>query len=346
MSSFIGLLLMAIGSACAASFYVPIKKVKNWSWESYWIVQGLFSWILAPWIFAYFTVPNLLDVLSNSPVSAIFNTIFFGALWGVGGLTFGLSMRFLGVAMGQSIALGFCAAFGTLAAPLIEGGNLFATHEGIMILIGVSICIAGIAIVGYAGVLRSSSMSEDDRKNAIKEFALKKGLLIAILAGVMSACFSLGLTGISGVIDAGNKVKETAQFYGTDPLFVSNPTYILVMFGGFLTNFFYCMYLNYTNKTFKDYTSLSTSILVSNILFCVIGGTLWYLQFFFFGMGQSKLPPGMIVFGWSILMAMNILFSNVWGIILKEWKGADSKTISVLVLGLFVLILSTFVIKF
>jgi L-rhamnose-H+ transport protein len=345
MSSFLSILLMAIGSACAASFYVPIKKIKSWSWESYWIVQGVTSWIIAPWIFAYFTVPNLNTVISNSPTGAVLNTIFFGALWGVGGLTFGLSMRFLGVAMGQSIALGFCAAFGTLAAPIIEGGNLFSTHEGIMTLMGVSICVVGISIVGYAGALRSQSMSEEDRKAAIKEFALKKGLLIAVLAGVMSACFSLGLTGISGVIDAGNKIKESAQSVGTDPLFVSNPIYIFVMFGGFLTNFVYCMYLNFKNKTFEDYTSPSANVLIGNLLLCLLGGTLWYLQFFFFGMGQSKLPLGMLTFGWSILMAMNILFSNVWGIFLNEWKGSSKKTISVLIIGLAVLILSTFVIK-
>ena len=339
------ILLIAVGSASAASFYVPIKKVKEWSWESYWIVQGVVSWIIAPWIFAYFTVPNLGAIISNSPLQAILNTILFGALWGVGGLTFGLSMRFLGVAMGQSVALGFCAAFGTLAAPIIEGANLFSTHEGIMIVTGVSICVAGIAVVGYAGALRSKNMSDEDKKKAISEFALKKGLLIAILAGVMSACFSLGLTGISGVIDAGNKIKETAQSYGTHPLFVSNPVYIFVMFGGFLTNFVYCFYLNIKNKTLKDYVSVSSNILINNLLFCLLGGTLWYLQFFFFGMGQSKLPVGMIAFGWSILMALNILFSNIWGILLNEWKNAGTKTVSVLILGLVILILSTFVIK-
>ncbi len=336
---------MAIGSACAASFYVPIKKVKEWSWESYWIVQGVVSWIIAPWIFAYLTVPHLGAVLQDSPTGAMLNTLLFGALWGVGGLTFGLSMRYLGVAMGQSVALGFCAAFGTLAAPMLEGGDLFSTHEGLMILIGVSICVAGIAIVGYAGALRSKNMSEEDRKKAIGEFALKKGLLIAILAGIMSACFSLGLTGIAGVMDAGNKIKEVAQGVNTDPLFVSNPIYIFVMFGGFLTNFVYCIYLNAKNRTFKDYVSVSGGILASNVMLCFLGGTLWYLQFFFFGMGLSKLPAGMLAFGWSILMALNILFSNVWGIILKEWKGAGGKTVLVLSIGLIVLILSTFVIK-
>ena len=345
MNSFLGVVIMAIGSACAASFYVPIKKVKEWSWESYWIVQGVVSWILAPWIFAYLTVPHLGEVLQKSPTGAILNTLLFGVLWGVGGLTFGLSMRFLGVAMGQSVALGFCAAFGTLAAPIIAGSNLLATHEGVMTLIGVSICVAGIAIVGYAGALRSRNMTEEDRKKAISEFALKKGLMIAILAGIMSACFSLGLSGIAGVMDAGNKIKDAALAVDTDPLFASNPIYIFVMFGGFLTNFVYCVYLNAKNKTFKDYVSVSGSVLGNNLFLCLLGGTLWYLQFFFFGMGQSKLPTGMLAFGWSILMALNILFSNVWGILLKEWKGTGTKTVSILCLGLFVLILSTFVLK-
>jgi L-rhamnose-H+ transport protein len=345
MNSLLSIVLMAIGSACAASFYVPIKKVKGWSWESYWIVQGVFSWIVAPWIFAYFTVPNLGAVLNNSPASAVLNTLIFGILWGVGGLTFGLSMRFLGVALGQSVALGFCAALGTLIPPIISGQNLLGTHEGILIIVGVAICIAGISTVGYAGSLRSLTMSEEDRRNAIKEFAMKKGLLIAVLSGVMSACFNYGINGIPGFLDAGNVIQKVAAAKGTNPLFVANPVYIFVMFGGFLTNFGYCMFLNIKNNTFKDYLSIPSDVLLSNLLLCLLGGTLWYLQFFFFGMGQSKLPVGMIAFGWSILMAMNILFGNVWGIILKEWKGAGRKTIAVLIIGLAILILSTFVIK-
>ena len=345
MDALMSILLIAIGSICAASFYVPIKKIKDWSWESYWIVQGVVSWVIAPWIFAYFTVSNLGDVLSNSPSSAIAGSVFFGVLWGFGGLTFGLSMRYLGVALGQSIALGFCASFGTLIPPFVAGQNLFGTHEGILILSGVAICIAGIAIVGYAGALRAHNMSEEDRIKAIKDFALKKGLFIAVFAGVMSACFNYGINGIPGFIDTGNVIQKVAATYGTDPLFVTNPVYIFVMFGGFITNLVYCLYLNYKNKTFKDYTSVSGSVLINNLLFCLLGGVLWYFQFFFFGMGQSKLPTEMFVFGWSILMAMNILFSNVWGIILNEWKGAGKKSIGVLIVGLAVLILSTFVIK-
>jgi L-rhamnose-H+ transport protein len=345
MTGFLGVLIIAAGSACAASFYVPIKKVRQWSWESYWIVQGIFSWIVAPVIFAWCTVPSLVAVFHDSPPIALFNAVLFGALWGIGGLTFGLSMRFLGIAMGQSVALGFCAAFGTLAAPIIEGQDLFSTHEGVMTLIGVTVCVAGIAIVGYAGALRSKAMSEADRKKAITEFALRKGLGLAVLAGIMSACFSIGLTGIPGVLDAGNKIREVALAQGTDPLFTSNPVYILVMSGGFVTNFMYCGYLNIRNGTVRDYLSVSGPVLRNNLLFCLIGGTLWYLQFFCFGMGLSKLPVGMLAFGWSILMALNILFSNLWGVFLKEWKGVGRRTALVLSAGLIVLILSTFVIK-
>jgi L-rhamnose-H+ transport protein len=340
MNSLLSIVLMAIGSICAASFYVPIKKVKGWSWESYWIVQGVFSWLIVPVLFAWLTVPSgtLGSIISQAPASAKWWAVFYGALWGIGGLTFGLSMRYLGVAMGQSIALGLCAAIGTLVPPLVSGQDLFGDRAGILMVIGVAIAIAGIATIGFAGSLRTKNMSEADRKNAVAEFALKKGILIAILSGVMSACFSFGLT-------AGKPVQEAAIGLGTNPLFAKNPVIMFVTLGGFVTNLLYCVFLNIKNGTGKDYLSVSPSILFNNILFSAIGGTLWYMQFFFMGMGESLLPVAMVAFAWSILMAMNITFSNIWGIILKEWKGAGRKTIIILVIGLVILVLSTFVIK-
>ncbi len=340
MNPILGVALIAIGSLGAASFYVPIKKIKGWSWENYWLVQGIFSWIIVPILFAWITVPSgsLGNIISQAPASSKWLAIFYGSLWGIGGLTFGLSMRYLGVALGQSIALGLCAAFGTLVPPVVKGQNLFADRAGILILIGVAVSIVGIAIIGYAASLKSKNMSEEERKAAVKEFALKKGILIAILAGVMSACFSFGLT-------AGQPLKDAALRLGANPLFAKNPVIMFVTLGGFITNFIYCVFLNIKNKTGKDYFSVSSSVLVNNLIFAAIGGTLWYLQFFFMGMGESKLPATMVAFAWSILMSMNITFSNVWGIILKEWKGAGRKTMVVLLIGIIVLILSTFVIK-
>jgi L-rhamnose-H+ transport protein len=340
MNSVLSIVLMAIGSMCAASFYVPIKKVKQWSWESYWIVQGIFSWLIVPVLFAWLTVPSgtLGSIISQSPAAAKGWAIFYGALWGVGGLTFGLSMRYLGVALGQSIALGLCAGIGTLVPPLISGQNLLSDRSGILILAGVAISLAGIAIIGYAASLKGKNLSDEEKKAAVKEFALKKGILIAVLAGVMSACFNFGLT-------AGTPIKDAALAAGTNPLFASNPVIIFVTLGGFITNFMYCVFLNIKNGTGKDYLSVSGSVLINNLIFSAIGGTLWYMQFFFMGMGQSKLSGAMVIFAWSILMSMNIAFSNVWGIFLKEWKGAGTKTIIVLVIGILVLVGSTFVIK-
>src|SRR4030042_7133540 len=185
MNPIAGIALIALGSIGAASFYVPFKKVKNWAWESYWIVQGLVAWIVAPWVAAWLSVPagTLGSILSSSPSSAKLWAVFYGILWGVGSLTFGLSIRYLGVALGQSIALGLCAAFGTLLPPVIAGENLFSTSGGILTVVGVSVCVLGIVIIGYAGALKSKGLNAEERKAAIKEFALKKGILIAILAG-------------------------------------------------------------------------------------------------------------------------------------------------------------------
>ena len=340
MNSIAGILLISLGSLGAASFYVPFKKVKLWAWESYWLSQGVAAWIIAPLLFALIFVPRgeLLPIIKEAPMNAKLMAMFFGALWGFGGLTFGLSIRYLGIALGQSIALGLCAAFGTLIPPVIEGDNLFGSTAGILTITGVSITVAGIAIIGYAGALKGKEMSEEEKKAAVKEFALKKGIFIAIFAGVMSACFNFGF-------QSAKPIEDVAIAHGTNPLFQKNPSLIFILLGGFITNLVYCGYLNIKNKSYRDYYSVSGSILLNNLFFTFLAGLLWFLQFHFFGMGSSKLPPSMAVFGWSILMALNIAISNIWGIFLNEWKGVQKKTIIVLVAGIVVLILSTFIVK-
>jgi len=340
MNPLFGIALIAIGSIGAASFYVPFKKVKSWAWESYWIAQGVAAWLIAPWLFAFLTVPEgtLMDILSQAPVKAKWLAIMFGAIWGIGGLTFGLSLRYLGIALGQSIALGLTAAFGTLIPPIVAGENLFASKAGILTVVGVAVALAGIAVIGYAGVLKDRNLSEEDRKKAVKEFALKKGLLIAILAGFTSASFNYGL-------EAGAPINEVALKFGTNLLFQTNPTLIFILIGGFFTNFVYCVYLNIKNKTYTDYLSVSGGVFLNNVFFTFLAGFLWFIQFFFFGMGKSQLPVEMAIFGWSILMALNISFSNIWGLILKEWHGTGAKTVIILIVGIIILILSTFVVN-
>ena len=339
MNTILGLLIIAIGSIGQSSSYVPINKVKSWAWETFWLVQGVFAWLVFPLLGALLAVPegSSLGAILSVDSTAAMNALFYGILWGVGGLTFGLSMRYLGVALGQSIALGTCSAFGTIIpAILFEKQDLFH-GSGLILLIGVCITLAGISVIGFAGSLRSKNMTEEQKKAAVKDYALTKGLLVALLAGVMSACFNLGLS-------AGQPIAEAAKSLGSSDLFATLPATLMVTCGGFLTNAVYCLSQNFKNKTFSNYSSISGKVWFNNLMFCALAGVLWYSQFFGLAMGKSFLTdsPIMLAFSWSILMALNVSFSNVWGIVLKEWKGVSKQTIAVLLCGIAILIFSVF----
>ena len=334
MYIFIGLLIIAIGAFCQSSSYVPINKIKAWSWESYWIVQGVFAWLVFPLLGALLSLSgtggsfgDLLALMQADP-RATWLTILFGALWGVGGLTFGLSMRYLGVALGQSLALGTCSALGAILGPVFTGHAHDLTSS---VIIGVVVTLIGIAIIGIAGAMKASGLPEEERRKAVKDFNFGKGIFVALLAGFMSACFNIGLN-----------FGQDLYLPGTRTIFQSLPATMLVTFGGFLTNACYCFFQNAKNKTWGDYRK--KALWGNNLLFCCLAGLLWYSQFFGLSLGKGFLTdyPVLITFSWCILMALNVTFSNVWGIILKEWKGASKKTVAVLLIGLAVLIFSTF----
>lgn len=321
----LGLVIIAIGSFCQSSSYVPIKKVRDWSWESFWLVQGVFAWVVFPLLGALLAVPSdhtLMEAYSANPTDALL-AILFGVLWGIGGLTFGLSMRYLGVALGQSISLGTCAGLGTILTPLFLGKPGDLTMP---VIVGVVVTLLGIAIIGIAGNMRAKTAGE-----TVKDFNFGKGITVALIAGVMSACFSIGLGFGSSLC-----FEETPEIYRT------LPATFLVTLGGFFTNAVYCLWQNGRNKTFSDYGK--TSLYLNNILFCALAGLLWYSQFFGLALGKGFLVSSatLLTFSWCILMSLNVTFSNVWGIILKEWQGTTPKTKTVLVAGLIVLIVSSF----
>ena len=329
-SIFLGLLIIAVGAFCQSSCYVPINKIKKWSWESYWLIQGVFAWLVFPLLGALLAVPSghsLFEIYAQYPKESLL-TMVFGVLWGIGGLTFGLSMRYLGVALGQSIALGTCAGLGAILGPLFTGQADTLTAA---VWVGVVVTLVGIAIIGIAGGMKSASLPEEEKKKAVKDFNFGKGMIIALLCGFMSACFNIGLN-----FGAPLRWAETREIFAT------LPATFLVTIGGFITNAVYCLYQNSKNKTFSDYRQ--GSLWGNNIVFCALAGLLWYSQFFGLSLGKGFLTdfPVLITFSWCILMALNVTFSNVWGIILKEWKGCSRKTIMVLVGGLAVLIFSTF----
>lgn len=327
MKILIGLLIIAVGAFCQSSSYVPIRKIKDWSWESYWLIQGIFAWLILPFLGALLAIPtghNLIELFASNP-HATGMTVLFGALWGVGGLTFGLSMRYLGVALGQSIALGTCAGLGTILAPVFTGHAADLTAS---VIWGVVVTLLGIAVIGVAGAMKAKQTGKDE---SVKEFHFVKGITVALLAGFMSACFNIGLAH-----------GECLHFEGVNPMLISLPATLLVTLGGFMTNAIYCLYQNAHNHTFTDYRQ--GRVWGNNLLFCLLAGALWYSQFFGLSLGKGFLTesPTLLTFAFCILMALNVTFSNVWGIILKEWNACNRKTVLVLVLGLIILIISCF----
>jgi len=169
----LGVFFHWLGGLASGSFYVPYRGVKFWSWETYWLAGGFFSWIIAPWILAGFMTRDLTTVLSEAPPNTLMWCYIFGAMWGAGGLTFGLTMRYLGMSLGMAVALGYCAAFGTLMPPIFNGtfmSQVAGTESGRVILFGVAVCLIGIAIAGIAGISKEREMSEEKKKEAIKEF--------------------------------------------------------------------------------------------------------------------------------------------------------------------------------
>ncbi|MGI8907298.1 MAG: L-rhamnose/proton symporter RhaT [Candidatus Sumerlaeaceae bacterium] len=339
---FLGVFLHALGGLAAGSFYIPFKGVKGWRWETYWLLGGLFSWIIAPWVVSLLTVPGTLEILKAAPRDVLMRSYVFGVLWGIGGLTFGLSMRYLGVSLGYAIALGFCAAFGTLVPPLFDGTfvQMFSTKAGMVLLAGIGLCLVGIAICGQAGVRKERELPDAEKREAIREFDFWKGVWVAIFAGVMSACMSYG-------ISAGKPINDLAIAKGAPSLWQTGPTLIVVLAGGFTTNLIWCLFLHLKNRSGRDYVAAADGGSIGlNYVLSAIAGVTWYFQFMFYGMGSSRLPESFKFSSWTLHMAFIIIFSNLWGFAFHEWRGSGSRTRQTIIGGLIALVISTIVIGY
>jgi L-rhamnose-H+ transport protein len=375
----LGVVFHWLGGLASGSFYVPFRAVRRWSWETYWLAGGVFSWIIVPWLLGGSMTGKLLTTLSQTPWSTLWWVYFFGVLWGFGGLTFGLTMRYLGMSLGMAMVLGYCAAFGTLIPPIYHGvffSGVLPTVSGKVIVAGIAVCMAGIAFAGKAGISKEREMPEEQKRAVIREFNLKKGVLVATFSGVMSACFSFGL-------DAGAPIRALTLGHGTSELWQGLPILVVLLAGGFTTNFVWCLILNIRNHTGYQYFSprirnhhpsraeepiIETAIdapsaemvaampavaleteerapMLRNYFFSALAGTTWYFQFFFYTMGETQM--GAYKFSsWTLHMASIIIFSSLWGIALHEWRGSSGRTRGWLALSLFVLVSSTVIVGY
>jgi L-rhamnose-H+ transport protein len=403
MQVILGVLFHFIGGFASGSFYIPYKKVKGWSWESYWLIGGLFSWLIVPPLAAYLTIPGFRDIITQTGSSTLLYTYIFGLLWGIGGLTYGLGVRYLGVSLGSSIILGLCMVFGSLIPSVYyqfvpeEGkdtiGAIAGSTWGLTVLAGLAICIFGIYLCGKAGTMKERQMKSNAPPSggtpkgklevvrekpvlageaaspkptigtparqdvdvttpaatahgapvAAAEYKFGLGLTVAIISGVLSACFNFGLEAGKPMADAANAAWKETHPGDVKFLYGNNVVYILILWGGLTTNLIWCLILNARNKTFGDYTTSNTPLL-RNYIFCALAGTTWFLQFFFYGMGESKLGNG--ASSWILHMAFIILIANMWGLLLKEWKGVSKKTRSTVLAGVLTIIFAVLVVGY
>jgi L-rhamnose-H+ transport protein len=331
----LGIAIFALGGLAGAIFYLPFKKVRNWSWESYWMIYALAGLVVVPWTLAWFTSPNVVDVLLHSPPATVYMCFLCGAMWGVGGLTWGLMIRYLGVGLGLAIGCGLCSAAGTLIPPILKGEmkSLYDSPAAIVALAGVGVSILGIIFVGMAGMSKESELPEEEKKKAVAEYNFKLGLLVAVFSGLMSSGMSFGLQGGAEIEDVAQQIQPI-----TSTTWRGMPVLVIVLLGGFAVNFLWCLLLNARNKTFGDYVKRGTPLL-GNLIFAMLAGAIWCSQFICFKTGEPAMGDQAYV-GWAVLMASAILFSTLLGIFLGEWKGTSSRTRALLTLGLLMLFAS------
>ena len=348
-----GIFFHMTGGVASGSFYVPYKKVRGWAWESLWIIGGLFSWLIIPPIAAWLTIPDFSNIIREAEASTIGYTFLFGVLWGIGGLTYGLGVRYLGVGLGSSMMLGLTMVFGSLIPSFYyqlnpamgkESFEAYLTSRwGLIMLGGLLICVLGIILCGRAAVLKEKELPSDEQDQSGTEYKFGLGLTVALIAGILSACFNFGIEAGKPMANVANELWKADNADKGEFLFQNNVTYIVLLWGGLTTNFIWCLLLNLKNKTYKDYSNTSTP-LKTNYLLCALAGTTWYLQFFFYGMGESRMGNG--ASSWILHMAFIILIANLWGVLLKEWKGVSRKTYSTIIGGLSLIIVAVLIVGF
>jgi len=370
---FLGVVFHWVGGLCSASNFIPFRGIKRWSWEIYWIIQGVAAWLIAPVVVASLLVPDLFGILHRSPSSSILWAVIFGLLWGVGGLTFGLAIRYLGLGLGYAIALGFCTAFGTLVPPIYDGlwHQITHTKSGLVTLAGVALSLLAIGVSGAAGASKEKEMTPQDKaETGERDYSFVKGLLVAIFAGVMSSFFAFALRAGKPI---GDITHDVLIANGRATLWANLPILVVLLWGGFATNFIWSLILIIRNQSFRQFAGepgdnpmgtttftgetlesvdprglllkIAPGVLVRNYLFAAMAGVIWYFQFFFYSMGQTKM--GKYDFAsWTLHMASIIIFANLWGLALREWRGTSHKTRALVVCGLVLLVGSTVVVGY
>ncbi len=354
----LGSIIFALGGLAGAVFALPFRKVKGWAYEKYWFVYAVFGLVLFPMLLAFTTVPGASGVLSQTPGTVLARCAAFGALWGLGGLTWGLMIRYLGIGLGLAIGCGLCSATGTLIPPILQGkaGELVENVGAGVVLAGVLTSLLGIVFVGLAGKSKEAEMPEEEKKKAVAEFNFKKGMAVALFSGIASAGMNFGLQGgVWKVAFEGQDVTvsmaDLAMHAGAKACWSGMAVLVVVLLGGFAVNAAWCIW-QMAKKTKKtdgaqgaEPEKQERAPIAANIFFAGLAGVIWACQFACQKYGEPIVGEDMAYIGFAVIMGSSVLFSSLLGIFLGEWKGTGRKTKTYLAIGICVLVASFVVVS-
>jgi L-rhamnose-H+ transport protein len=334
-----GLLLISAGAFSAGSFAIPFGKVRGWKWETYWFIYSFGAYVLFPLIALIIFVPGFLAIYRSVSSTLILKVFILGVIYGVGNLSFGLSLRYLGISLGYALSLGLILALGTLIPPMLDGrlSVMIDSSGGSLLITGVAVACLGIAVSGIAGYLKDRDPGKLDKAAQNPEFDFVKGILASVLVGITGSAMSLGM-------EQGRELSELFRKAGTDPLFTTLPVMLVLLSGTLVTTIIWCLWLGLRNKSIIEYLkAASPRILAGNYLFSLTAGLLWFMQFIFFGMGKSKMGPFTFT-SWGILVGLTIVFATLWGLYRKEWKGVRPGIFAAMVVSMIIIIISSYLI--
>lgn len=338
-SIFTGLMLIAAGAFSAGSFAIPFGKVKDWKWETYWFIYSFGAYVLFPLTACILFTPGFIGIYRSVPSDLLLRVFLLGALYGIGNLSFGLALRYLGISLGYALSLGLILAIGTLIPPVLDGrlNIMIASSGGNILIMGVVIACFGIALSGFAGYVKDKIIAGNGQEKRNSEYNFIKGLFAAILVGTTGSAMSLG-------IEQGRPLAVIFEKAGVNPLFTTMPVMLVLLSGTLVTTIIWCLYLGIRNRSLTDYfRNGSGKRLAVNYIFALMAGMLWFMQFIFYGMGKSKMGPYTFT-SWGILVGLTIVFATLWGLYRKEWKGASRKVYIILAVSLVIIIISAYMI--
>lgn len=324
----------AAGGMSASTCYLPYHKTRNWSWGTFWLVQASFAWLIMPIIIGLLTVPGFFNILWHAPTDALLSAFFLGSAYGFGGMSFGLAIRHIGYSLTYTIAIGISAVLGTVF-PLIAFGGLvehFMKPGGGIVLAGMILSIIGVYLCGLAGFKKENDISLN--KSTQVEFNMFTGLLLALIAGILSGIFNVSL-------EYGQPISDMAAVRGAG-YFEGNAKLVVSTAGCYLVNLLWFIGAGVKDKTLREFTQktgLSSVTLLKNTFWSALAGTLWCFQFFFYGLGHVFMGNSKYA-SWVLHMSMLIFFSYIVGVVMKEWKGVKKSTYAILAIALSTLIIS------